>query len=197
MRDNVTEATRKTDEFNDFVRLLKDFSEVREGTLFRALKNGIRLPLLREHCTGPNGSYTSNGGFARHVILNKDDSLFLYQIETHGVENAYYIWHGSNLPNEPCYETYEKHVVDNYMRRSLETLTFYFLVQQGEETKRCYLVLCNETVSSMRVFFSLFKMISPGLDSSYTESFSRSRNDNSKTLQMSFSWNKPEEPSET
>ena len=76
------------------------------------------------------------------------------------------------------------------MRNSLETLTFYFLVQQGEETKKCYLVLCNETINSMRVFFSLFDLVGYGLDDALLQEATRTKNNNTKTLQMSFSWNK-------
>ena len=45
----MAEEVQKTDDFNEFIRLLKSFAQVREGCLLRSKKDGIQLPLLREY----------------------------------------------------------------------------------------------------------------------------------------------------
>lgn len=183
-RNNSNKEKEATEEF---VSALREFSRVREGSLFRLRRNKTHLPLTNH--SSPS-SYSINGGFnLRFVELVLGDILLLYQIEASGIDNVQYIWKKSDFDMaEPTFAGYEEHFVNNYYKRPLETVTFHFLVQHKEEIKKCYLVLCNETHNSIRLFFSLFEMIHEGLSEAQLAELKKNRNLDSATKQLQFPW---------
>lgn len=144
------------DSTKEFLSILREFSRVREGTLLRVRRTKTLLQLTH---VAESFSQASKFNFTE---LQKNDLVLLYKIESTAVDRVQFVWKDSASQDS------DESVIEYQSRRRqpLDTVTFYFLSQQNEEVRKCHLVLCNETMNSLRLFFSMFEIVCDGIEES-------------------------------
>lgn len=129
----------------EFVQLFRRFSTIREGAIFRAKKNRTFLRLT-EDIEDDSFSPVRRMGF---VDVREGDHILLYKIERALIQNTHYAWLRGKETE------IKKNVAD--------IITFYFLIPCGSEVKKALFVFGNESVNSVKLFFSFFDTVSEGL----------------------------------
>lgn len=160
----------------ELIALLRKFSSVSVGTLLRTRQQFTKLPISCQDDPKDDG-YTLFVPI-KFTYLPQDTTLLLFDIEIGKVgqyaENATYAARYAGLEQDMSFVNYRDSIYADYYesaysddrlrRQILNTVAFHFLTSENDRLTKCHFVLHNQTVDSIRLFFSLFDVVEPGLE---------------------------------